>query len=544
MAVNQPVPASPRAISTNDVLSRAKGFWSRLNPQQQRFFGVGLVVTVAVCGVCIKFMATPTYKPVMTGLEAADAQALVAQLAAKNIPAQVSPDGTTISVPSSQLDAARLEVAAHDSPHSGRIGFEIFDKTSWGQTEFDEKVNYQRALEGELERTIQTLRNVKSARVHLVMANNSVFTDQDRGAKASVALRLKSGSLSREEAQQIARLVSGAVDELDPKDVVIVDADSNRSLGTNAGGDDSDSLDQQLTRRIMDTLSPVVGADNLRATVNVEYETGSMEENAEKYDPDVSVPLTIQRSEESNGPNGSIGGVPGTSSNLPGKKKAPATTASAASGPSTSSESATYGVNKTTRHTIEPAGGIRRITAALVLDDAAERVWQGGHWVTTHRKWRPDEIQNITSLTQAAIGFNGTRGDVVTVQNLSFDRPAEDDAAPASMTDRARKGLDEFAPYIRYASLLVLFILVYFLTIRPIQKKVLASPAQAYNPALAGAHAPELGQTEFKPTPALASVAAAAQRSLTLKKELSEFVRSEPESSMTAIRMWLNEEKR
>jgi len=201
MAVNQPVPVSSLAKSGNDILSRAKTFWSRLTQQQRRFLGVGLAVTVVACGVCANFIATPTYKPVMTGLEAGDVQAIVAQLAAKNIPAQVSPDGTTISVPSSQLDAARLEVAAQDSPHSGRIGFEIFDKTSWGETEFDEKVNYQRALEGELERTIKTLRNVKSARVHLVMANNSVFTDQDRGAKSSVALRLRSGTLSRAEAQ-------------------------------------------------------------------------------------------------------------------------------------------------------------------------------------------------------------------------------------------------------------------------------------------------------------------------------------------------------
>jgi flagellar M-ring protein FliF len=542
MAVNQPVPVSSLAKSGNDILSRAKTFWSRLTQQQRRFLGVGLAVTVVACGVCANFIATPTYKPVMTGLEAGDVQAIVAQLAAKNIPAQVSPDGTTISVPSSQLDAARLEVAAQDSPHSGRIGFEIFDKTSWGETEFDEKVNYQRALEGELERTIQTLRNVKSARVHLVMANNSVFTDQDRGAKSSVALRLRSGTLSRAEAQQIARLVSGAVDQLDPKDVVIVDADSNRSLGTDADGDDSDGLDKQLTRRIMDTLSPVVGADNLRATVNVEYETGSTEENTEKYDPDVSVPLTMQRSEESSGPNGSIGGVPGTSSNLPAAKKAPAT-ASAASGSSTSTESATYGVNRTTRHTIEPAGGTRRITAALVLDDAVERVWQGGHWVTTHRKWRPDEIQNITSLAQAAIGFNSARGDVVTVQNLSFDRPAEDGPTAVSVMDRTRKGLDDFAPYIRYGVLLALFILVYLLTIRPIQKRILASADPAHLSASAG-QAPEPGHIESKPMPALASVAAAAQRSLALKKELAAYVRSEPENSTTAIHMWLNEEKR
>ena len=179
----------------------------------------------------MKMIATPNYKPLMKGLEPADAQAISTELAAKKIVYVISPDGTSISVPADQVDEARLEVASHDSPHSGRIGFEIFDKVSWGQTEFDEKVNYQRALEGELERTIQTISNVKSARVHLVMASDSVFLDRERGAKASVTLRLRRGNLSREDVSAISRLVAGAVDELKPSDVVIIDADSNQSLG-------------------------------------------------------------------------------------------------------------------------------------------------------------------------------------------------------------------------------------------------------------------------------------------------------------------------
>jgi flagellar M-ring protein FliF len=178
-------------------MERAKAYWAGLRPQQRIYLGAGLGVTLAVAAFFVNMILTPDYKSLMTGLEQADAQSISAQLAAKKIPYKISPDGGSISVPADQLDAARLEVASHDSPHSGRIGFEIFDKVSWGQTEFDEKVNYQRALEGELERTIQTISNVKSARVHLVMASDSVFLDKERGAKASVTLRLKRGSLSR-----------------------------------------------------------------------------------------------------------------------------------------------------------------------------------------------------------------------------------------------------------------------------------------------------------------------------------------------------------
>ena len=122
----------------------------------------------------------------MTGMEPADAQALGQKLAAKNIAFEISPDGKSISVPSSKLDASRMELASEGMPHSGRLGFELFDKVNWGQTEFDEKVTYQRALEGELERSIQTLSGVESARVHLVLPTQSVFIDRERAAKASV----------------------------------------------------------------------------------------------------------------------------------------------------------------------------------------------------------------------------------------------------------------------------------------------------------------------------------------------------------------------
>ena len=404
MAAKNQVAVTKQA-NAGHAMDRVKLFWAGRSSQQRVYLAVGLAVTLAVVAFFVKTLATPDYKPLMTGLETADAQAIVAQLAAKKIPYLVSPDGKSIDVPADQVDAARLEVASHDSPHSGRIGFEIFDKVSWGQTEFDEKVNYQRALEGELERTIQTMSNVKSARVHLVMATDSVFMDRERGAKASVTLRLKGGSLSRAEISEISRLVAGAVDELKPTDVVIIDADSNQTLGLSSGpSDGNEGLEQELTRRLISTLAPVVGADRMRATVNVEYETGSSEESQDKYDPAVSVTLNMQRSEESTGPGAIVGGVPGTSSNvaaakpvLPATAGAPATvpppTVARDPGQSSKTESATYGVNRTTRHVIEPAGSIRRVTAAVLLDDAIERKQEKGKWVETHHKRTPDELK-------------------------------------------------------------------------------------------------------------------------------------------------------
>ena len=537
MAGKNQLVVSKQAVGASQAMERAKLYWQGLHPQQRVYFGIGLAVTVAAVVFFVRMIATPDYKPLMTGMEAADAQSVGAQLAAKKIPYIVSPDGTTVSVPADQIDAARLEVASHDSPHSGRTGFEIFDKVSWGQTEFDEKVNYQRALEGELERTIQTMSSVKSARVHLVMATDSVFVDRERGAKASVTLRLRRGSLSRDDISAISRLVAGAVDELKPTDVVIVDADSNRSLGqSNSASDGSDGIEQELTRRLISTLSPVVGADRIHASVNVEYETGSSEESQEKYDPAVSATLSMQHSEEGSGPGAAAGGVPGATSNVPGAKASVPKNIAKESSQYSMTDNNAYGVNRTTRHVIEPAGSIRRITAAVLLDDAIERRQVNGKWIESYHKRQPEELQHISELAQAAIGFNSTRGDVISVQNLTFDRAEAEDLPPTTLLDQARKGLSDYSSEVRYAALLALFLLVYQLMIRPIQKRVLATP----NPLQAQIRAPV--HTEPEAAAMLESSSSLVQRNLLLKKQLAEFVKSEPESSTTAVRAWLREE--
>ena len=519
------------------VMDRLKLFWAGLNSQQRIYFGIGLVVSLAAIAFFANMMASPNYKMLTTGLEPADAQTIAAQLAAKKIPYILSPDGTSISVPADQLDAARLEGAAHDSTHSGRIGFEIFDKVSWGQTEFDEKVNYQRALEGELERTIQTMSSIKSARVHLVMASDSVFIDRERGAKASVTLRLRRGSLSREDVSAISRLVAGAVDELKPTDVVIVDADSNQSLGQRSGSSDgSDGVEQELTRRLISTLAPIVGADRIHASVNVEYETASSEESQEKYDPAVSATLTMQHSEESTGQGAAAGGVPGTSSNVPKAKPSVPPIVAKDTGQSSRTDNNTYGVNKTTRHVIEPAGSIRRLTAAVLLDDMMEHKLDKGKWVEIVHKRPPEELQRISELAQAAIGFNSARGDVISVQNLTFDRAEAMDLVPPTMIDKARKGLNDYSSEVRYAGLLVLFLLVYLLMIRPIQKRVLT----VQGPMLPPARLPEGIEDGVGATSQ--STINLTQRNLALKKQVADFVRTDPESSTTAVRAWMHEE--
>jgi len=213
-----------------DATEQAKQFWASRTSSQKGLLLAGAGATILLIALFAKLIGTPDFKPLYTGLEPADAQALTAQLDAQGIAHEASADGKSISVPADKLDAARLQTATQGTPRSGRMGFELFDKMSWGQTEFDEKVTYQRALEGELEKTIQTLGDVESARVHLVMPTDSVFMDHERGAKASVILKLRHSGLSKDAVIAISRLVAGAVDELKPEDVSIVDADSDRSL--------------------------------------------------------------------------------------------------------------------------------------------------------------------------------------------------------------------------------------------------------------------------------------------------------------------------
>lgn len=519
----------------NQIVAQLKQFWLTRSLKQRLFLGAGAAATIGLVGVFANLMSTPDYKPLMSGLEPADAQTLTAELKSKNIQYQLSPDGKSISVPADQLDAARLDVSSSQSTHSGRLGFEIFDKVSWGQTEFDEKVNYQRALEGELERTITTLANVKSARVHLVMATDSVFIDRERGAKASVTLKLARGGLTRDETASIQRMVSGAVDGLKPSDVSIIDADSNASLNPSTESAGEEGIERQMTERLMATLSPVVGADHLRASVNVEYDPSTSEEDQEKYDPSVSVPLTIQRSDEETGSKAAVGGVPGTTSNVPQKlPNVPPPPSDDSNAQMSKTESATYGVNKVRRHTIEPAGRIKRVTAALLVDDAVTRTRdKSGKWSETRLKRSPQELQQIQSLAQNAIGLDTTRGDVITVQNLSFASTPESDVPVANFVDKARKGLSDYSTIVRYAMLLILFVLTYVLMLRPVQKKVLAQevivPKQPVLPE------PEVMKASLGPS-------AASSNARALKEQLGQQVHAEPQTTARLLQAWLREE--
>ncbi len=486
-------------------------------------------------------LATPDYKPLMTGMEPVDAQALVSRLAAKNIPYQISQDGKTVSVPGDKIDSSRLEVASEGMPHSGRLGFELFDKMNWGQTEFDEKVNYQRALEGELERTIQTLRDVESARVHLVMPTESVFLDREREAKASVILRLRSRQLSDDTQKSIASLVSGAVDKLSPQNVTITDADTNQPFVLHRPGSVDAELEDQLSKRLIATLEPVVGAQRIRASVNVDYDNSSSEENQETYDPKSAVAVTMQTSEEKTSGGATDGGVPGTASNVPSATP-PAKTEEEVDDTiqSSKTQNATYAVDKVVRHTMQPVGRIKRISAALVVDDVVEIQQANGKSSENRRKRTPEELKQIETLAAAVIGFDEKRGDTLAVQNLSFQQTPQQAPTPPTKVERIRVTLNDWSSLIRYGVIFLLFLLTYVLLLRPIKKQALSAFSQLPDRSAAQLKA-EMAATQGLGATEVVSLSDDERRSLGLQKQVTERAKNEPAVTGRLVQAWLRE---
>jgi flagellar M-ring protein FliF len=502
----------------------------------------GTLLVGAALWVFVGMMGKPKMVTLYSGLKPGDAQSMGARLAAKNIAYELSPDGSTLSVAADQLDAARLETASQGLPRNARLGFELFDSPNWAGSDFTEKVNYQRALEGELERTLQTLSEVEAVRVHLVLPHESLFTEQESEAKAAVILKTHGGRLSEQAQLAIPQLVASAVDRLRPENVTVVDADTTMPLlrphGI-GGGPSSYDLDDELSKTIVRTLEPVVGEGHVRASVHVEYDLSTSEDTQEVYDPKATAALTQQRSDENMGGSGPAG-VPGTASNLPGGTQGSVTVAPETS--TSHSESATFAVSKSTRHTTQPPGRIRRVAAAVLVDDAVDMADQNGKQTATRRKRSAEEMKQIEALTAAAIGIDTQRGDMLSIQNLSFQEMPAETPPPPGKWDWIRRLLQQWSFLLRYAGIVLLFLIVYMLILRPVKKQVLTAfrelPAR-----IAHAHK-ELPKGD---SPArgveieLPEATDQAKRASALKKQLSEKVRKEPAAASRLVQTWIRD---
>ena len=368
------------------------------------------------------------FKPLYTGLAAEDAAAVVAKLKESGADYRLSASGDSVLVPSAKLADARLELAAAGLPKTGRIGYELFDKTNLGATEFVEHINYRRALEGELERSMMALSEVEQARVHISFSKDSVFLESREPAKASVMVKLRPGAkLSPRNVIAITHLVGSAVEGLNPDSVSVLDMQGNLlSRPTPVSADEASSeiglehrqkVERDLLQKINATLDPLLGHERYRAAVTAECELNSGEQSEETLDPSRSVMVQSQKTEEVSGTSAPAG-IPGTASNLP---KPPPRPGSSGASTTRRTENVTYQSSRTTRNMKLPQGAIKRISVALLLDQ--EIRWEGTG--KTMRKVltppAPEAMKTVRDVVSATVGFNQERGDQITVESLPFE---------------------------------------------------------------------------------------------------------------------------
>jgi flagellar M-ring protein FliF len=535
-------PATPGQPQLTDRLAGLWGLarvrWAQMHPVQRSWALIAALLLAALAGGLLWYALRTDWRTLYVDMDPEDARQTGQTLAQAQIPFQATADGAGIQVPAAQLDKARLATAAKGGVKSGRLGFEIFDKPNWVGSEFDEQVNYQRALEGELERTVASLADVESARVHLVLPHDSLFREQERPAKASVVIKLRHRSLADGEPEAIRNLVSSAVDGLTPDHVVLVDAAGHLPLGPKTADAMRLTAEQALEEKLTSTLEPVTGVGNVRASVTLDYEDAATDLTQESFDPDKTVTLSMQRTEQTSGGQPVAAGVPGTASNAPNTQALPIYPQQTASPQSAKSESGTYGASKTERHVVEGPGRVRRLTAAIVVNDRlAQQAVKGKAAVWQPRS--PDELRNLTALAQAAVGFDAARGDMLTVQDLAFDdnRAQQPVSLPGQLLDTA-----ENSPVlVKYAALLAGLMVVLAFGVRPALRRANAAvkdTARAPVKALTGG-AVAVAQTALK-TPEPVEVDPERARSQEIFEQVSAHLKREPTQSSRLLQSWIH----
>jgi flagellar M-ring protein FliF len=544
-------------------------------PAQKRTWLIASVLFLAaMCAGMIWFAERPDWRVLFSGLDGKDSQQVAQELAAAGIPYQTTADGAGVQVPADMLDKARMEVAAKGMPQTGRLGFELFDKPNWVGSEFDERVNYQRALEGELEHTIGTLAVVKSARVHLVLPQPSLFSAEEKVAKASVVLKLRRASVDPDEADAIRSLVAGSVENLSVDQVTLVDADGRVSFKPRSSNAAEADAEQAMETKLVAMLEPLAGHDNVRATVNVSYDHGTEERTDEVYDPTQVVTLSMQKSEQTSVLRAQASGVPGTASNSPGGAPVGAVAGSqAAAAPGTppllqkealpvypqqgagqgqnlSEENGTYGVTKHLVHTEEGPGRVRRVSAAVVVND---RSMSEGAGKMVHTVWKPrsaEEMHRLEQLAQAAVGFDARRGDQVVMENVSFSTNAPEIAPPTMdrLMDQSRALLHTQPELMRTVVMGLCGVLLVLFVLRPVARQVTATLRE---PVLLTGGASTAGlemqdERRFEPPDSNGEdiaisrmMSRATQQQQGIFDHVSEHIRREPAQSTRVLEAWI-----
>ena len=474
---------------------------------------LGAAAVVAVMAGIWMWGQQPEYRVLFSNFSDRDGGAIVAELEKMNVPYKYAEGGGAVLVPADRVHDARLKLASQGLPKGGNVGFELMENQKLGSSQFVEQVNFQRAMEGELARSIESVSSVQAARVHLAMPKDSIFVSEQKAATASVLLNLHPGRiLDPQQVSAIVHLVASSVPDLPPKNVTIVDQNGNllsdTSKQASASGMDPSQikyvqeLQQSVVKRIESIISPIVGPGNVRAEATADVDFSRSEQAVESYKPnqtpDAMAIRSQQTSESLNGAGNAASGVPGALTNQPpvpatapitapvgkpGKNAAPAAPAPV---PTSTHKDATvnYEVDKTIQYVQQGIGGLKRLSVAVVIN-YKKVVDKNGK--ESMKPLTADETAQVTNLVKEAMGFNQTRGDTLNVVNSPFASP---DAEPLPEPPFWKQ--PEYIEYIelaktagKYILMGVALLLLYLRVLKPVAKKVGESITAATTPYLA-----------------------------------------------------------
>lgn len=394
-------------------------FWSRQSTTQKVTLIVLLVAVVILVPLLINWATQPTYTVAFSGMSEEDAAQIVDQLTASNIPYKLNGTGT-ILVPQDKVYEVRLQMAKAGLPSTGTVGLEFFGQSNLGMTEFSQKVNYQRALEGELERTIGSLSQINAVRVHIVIPEKTLLTSEQEPTTASVMVKLNPGkSLDQSQVQAITHLVASSIEGLKPENVVVVDSNGSMlasGTGTSTEASAASQTDSRraaeaaaavaLQQKVEQLVSQVLGPDRAVVQVDVTLDWTQKETTSQVFEPTQTALRSSQITSEDYQTNGgAISGIPGAATNLP-TPVATAATGSASSAYSRSDQILNYEVSNSQTHEIISPGSIKRISLSVLVDNVTDAA----------------QMDTLKNAVAAAAGIDTARGDVLVVENTTFDK--------------------------------------------------------------------------------------------------------------------------
>lgn len=515
---------------------------SKFTINQRMIILIALAGSVAGLIALTLWTQQPDMQVLFTNLSSEDAAAIIDKLKETKVPYETTGGGSTVLVPSEQVHDLRLQLATQGLPHGGGVGFEIFDRTSIGMSEFVQKLNYRRALQGELARTIAQMPEVERARVHLAIPERRLFASEQEKARGSVILSLRNGQqLSQAQVQGVIHLVSSSVEGLQARDVTIVDGHGRMLSATmtdetaglsNTQLDYQRSIEKDVETRIQTMLERIVGPNKAVVRVSSVVDFRKVETTEERYDPNSQVVRSEQRGQEkANGINGVSGGVPGVQSNVPpGTDQEPAQTSSNSS--QTKNETVNYEISRTVSKIVEPVGVIKQLSVAVLVDGIYEAVKAGEGEATdasaTARKYTPrseEDLKRIEDIVKKAMGFSAERQDQVQVVNVQFGTGP--DEAQGMGAEAESEGRTAWLPYLRYGVGILLFAVILLFVVRPL----LAMLGSTTEPMRSEASASAI--------PGSTGVGQAALAATPDHAQIIDMARKNPDTTAVVVKQWL-----